>query len=216
MGKKSHTYGSFFIQYKKEQMGNYMENQKLDNELQFSLELTEQVRQETLELNVGYTQADEKWTLIIRYIGDIETAVDEETEVTVLLGGYAIVRISEEKIEALADLPQVIYIEKPRQLQFAVRKGKRTSCFLPVQTVPLSLYGNGVLALIIFMLTSEILTEVRDWWPYGIRQNREDHRKDIRRADCIQKKTSTRYWKKMILYSGVHWIPENTVQLLRG
>ena len=126
-----------------------MENQKLDNELQFSLELTEQVRQETLELNVGYTQADEKWTLIIRYIGDIETAVDEETEVTVLLGGYAIVRISEEKIEALADLPQVIYIEKPRQLQFAVQKGKRTSCFLPVQTVPLSLYGNGVLVGIV-------------------------------------------------------------------
>jgi hypothetical protein len=37
---------------------------------------------------------------------------------TFLLGNYAIVKISEDDISSLAAFPQVIYIERPRQLIF--------------------------------------------------------------------------------------------------
>ena len=122
-----------------------MDSQKLDNELQLALSLPENVREESLDLDVGYNATEERWTLIVRYIGDIEAAAGAMAEITLLLGGYAIVRIREEEIEALSALPQVIYVEKPRQLQFAVRRGKISSCFLPVQSVPYELYGRGVL-----------------------------------------------------------------------
>ena len=119
-----------------------MDSQKLDNELQLALSLPENVREESLDLDVGYNATEERWTLIVRYIGDIEAAAGAMAEITLLLGGYAIVRIREKEIEALSALPQVIYVEKPRQLQFAVRRGKISSCFLPVQSVPYELYGK--------------------------------------------------------------------------
>lgn len=126
-----------------------MDSQKLDSELQLALSLPEAVREETLDLDIGYAAVDEKWTLIIRYIGDIQSGIRPEVEITILLGGYAIVRIAEEQIEEFASLPQVIYIEKPRQLQFAVRQGKISSCFLAVQSAPYELYGQGVLVGIV-------------------------------------------------------------------
>lgn len=126
-----------------------MDSQKLDSELQLALSLPENVREESLELDVGYNAAEVRWTLIVRYIGDIVSAAGAIAEITLLLGGYAIVRIREEEIEAFSALPQVIYVEKPRQLQFAVRRGKLSSCFLQVQSAPYQLYGKGVLVGIV-------------------------------------------------------------------
>ena len=51
-----------------------MDSQKLDNELQLALSLPENVREESLDLDVGYNATEERWTLIVRYIGDIEAA----------------------------------------------------------------------------------------------------------------------------------------------
>lgn len=126
-----------------------MDSQKLDSELQLALSLSENVREESLELDVGYNAAEERWTLIVRYIGDIVSAAGAIAEITLLLGGYAIVRIREQDIEAFSALEQVIYVEKPRQLQFAVRRGKISSCFLQVQSAPYQLYGKGVLVGIV-------------------------------------------------------------------
>ena len=126
-----------------------MDSQKLDSELQLALSLPENVREESLELDVGYNAAEVRWTLIVRYIGDIVSAAGAIAEITLLLGGYAIVRIREQDIEAFSALEQVIYVEKPRQLQFAVRRGKLSSCFLQVQSAPYQLYGKGVLVGIV-------------------------------------------------------------------
>ncbi len=126
-----------------------MESQKLDSELTLALSLSEGEREETLDLDVGYSTAEEKWTLIVRYIGDLQAVAEPDIEITVLLGGYAVVRLLEEQISVFSALPQVIYIEKPRQLQFAVRQGKLASCFLPVQSPPLQLYGSGMLVGIV-------------------------------------------------------------------
>ena len=51
-----------------------MDNLKLETQLQMALSLPESVRQETMDLNVGYDDADERWTLLIRYVGDILAA----------------------------------------------------------------------------------------------------------------------------------------------
>ena len=122
-----------------------MDNQKLETQLQMALSLPERVRQETMDLNVGYDDADERWTLLIRYVGDILAAESETVQITVLLGGYAVVVLPQEEIEAFSALPQVIYVEKPKRLNFAVYRGKQASCFTAVQAAPYNLTGEGVL-----------------------------------------------------------------------
>ena len=105
-----------------------MDNQKLETQLQMALSLPERVRQETMDLNVGYDDADERWTLLIRYVGDILAAESETVQITVLLGGYAVVVLPQEEIEAFSALPQVIYVEKPKRLNFAVYRGLLFYC----------------------------------------------------------------------------------------
>lgn len=126
-----------------------MDSQKLETQLQMALSLPENVRQETMDLNVGFNEEDEKWTLLIRYVGDILAAESDTIQITVLLGGYAVVVISQKEIDAFTALPQVIYVEKPKGLVFAVRRGKQASCFTAVQTPPLNLTGEGVLVGIV-------------------------------------------------------------------
>ena len=86
--------------------GIAMDNQKLETQLQMALSLPESVRQETMDLNVGYDDADERWTLLIRYVGDILAAESDTVQITVLLGGYAVVVLPQEEIEAFSALPQ--------------------------------------------------------------------------------------------------------------
>lgn len=122
-----------------------MSNQKLETQLQMALDLPEYVRQETMDLNVGVDDADDRWTLLIRYVGDILSQESDTVQITVLLGGYAVVVLPQEEIETFSALPQVIYVEKPKRLNFAVHEGKQASCFTAVQTYPYNLTGEGVL-----------------------------------------------------------------------
>ena len=57
--------------------------------------------------------------------------------------------LPEEAIDALADSPQVIYIERPRRLFFEDLPAIRSSCITAIQEAPLSLTGKGVLLSII-------------------------------------------------------------------
>ena len=50
-----------------------------------------------------------------------------------LRNGYTILNVPESRIEELAALPQVEYIEKPKKLYFDVENGIAASCILPVQ-----------------------------------------------------------------------------------
>lgn len=127
-----------------------MENPKIDTELQLSLELTEEERKKSLDLDVGYSEVFQEWELIIKYSGDL-TAIETDLSVTVtrLLNEYAIIRIQENMIERLAEYPEIELIEKPKSLIFEKIEGIQASCINPVKLPPLSLTGAGVVVAVI-------------------------------------------------------------------
>ncbi|MDD3362762.1 MAG: S8 family serine peptidase [Hespellia sp.] len=122
-----------------------MQNQKAENLLNLALDATPEERERSLELEVGYNPIEREWDLIVKYTGSLDAARKLGASVTELLNEYAIITIKESQIEALTALPQIEYVEKPKRLFFEVENGRRTSCILPLQRSPLSLFGEGVL-----------------------------------------------------------------------
>ncbi len=127
-----------------------MDNPKIDTELQLSLELTQEEREKSLDLSVGYDVEFEEWEVIVKYSGDL-TVIQEElgASVTPMINEYAILRIRENQMERLAAYPQIEFIEKPKSLILEEMEGIRASCINPVRLPPLSLRGGGVLLAVI-------------------------------------------------------------------
>ena len=82
-------------------------SQKIENILNLALEATPEERARSAELDVGYDAGEREWDLIIKYSGSLDTAREIGESVTELLNNYAVVRIREDRIEALASLPEV-------------------------------------------------------------------------------------------------------------
>lgn len=122
-----------------------MENLKVDNLLNLAVDATEEERKKSLELNVGYDEADREWDVIVKYSGDVETLMRYTTRITPLLNQYAVVRIPQSELDAFASLPQIEYVEKPKRLFFAVNQARAVSCLNAVQSAPYNLHGQGVL-----------------------------------------------------------------------
>ena len=120
-------------------------SQKLENILNLALASTEEERVRSEELEVGYNPAEQEWELIVKYSGSLEAVRDITVSVTELLNGYAVIVIKENRIDELADLPGIDYIEKPKSLYFEADVGRQASCIDAVQIPPLSLSGKGVL-----------------------------------------------------------------------
>ena len=123
-----------------------MESQKISQDLNLALEATMQERKQSLDLNAGYEEEGQRWNVIIQYVGNILDLETEDIQITPLLGNYAVVNLPQNKLGDFARNPQVIFVEKPKSLFFAVEAGKRISCILPVQSYPLELKGRGILA----------------------------------------------------------------------
>lgn len=125
-------------------------NEKIENQLNVALELPSDEREKSEELMVGYEKETKIWELIIQYDRLEEAQNIRDIEIRVLSNGYAIVFIPENQIERLASLPGIIYIEKPKRLEFAVLNGKRVSCINPLQEDnSLGLFGEGVIVGVI-------------------------------------------------------------------
>ena len=124
-------------------------SQKTENMLSLALDATEEERQKSRELDVGYNPIDREWDLIIKYSGSLDAVRDLATTVTQLSNEYAIITIRESVIEELAALPQIEYIEKPKMLFFQVINGIRVSCVNQVRQAPFSLSGRGVLVAVL-------------------------------------------------------------------
>ena len=122
-----------------------MPSQKMENQLRMALELPESVRQETLDLDTGFSEENDTWTVIVRYVGDISRLETENITVARLLGGYAVVTLPAGQVDAFVSEPEIIYMEKPKRLNFAVAQGKRSACFAAVSGPPRDLTGEGVL-----------------------------------------------------------------------
>lgn len=120
-------------------------SQKLENLLNLALDADQGERERSEELDVGYDREGNVWELIVKYSGSLETVRQTARSVTELLNGYAVVVIEEERIEQLARIPEVEFVEKPKNLYFQTDVGRQVSCIDIVQDMPLSLRGKGTL-----------------------------------------------------------------------
>lgn len=120
-------------------------SQKIENILNLALEATPEERVRSEELDVGYDAEEREWDLIIKYSGGLEAVRRISESATELLNNYAVIRIKEDRIEELAALPEVEFIEKPKSMYFQTDTGRRVSCIDEVQEAPYSLSGKGVL-----------------------------------------------------------------------
>ncbi|MDD6057211.1 MAG: hypothetical protein PUB98_02955 [Clostridiales bacterium] len=121
-----------------------MANEKIENLLNLALEATQEEREKALDLDVGYEPNTRTWEVIIKYSGTQEEllkAIQEQNPIlwnrvliTNLINEYMILVMPEELVTAVASLPLVEYMEKPKRLVFAVNEGKRASCINPLQT----------------------------------------------------------------------------------
>ena len=93
-----------------------MKSQKVENLLNLALDATEEEREKSLELDVGYYPIDREWDVIVKYSGSLERARAIAVQVTELLNEYAVITILESRLNELSLLPEIEYIEKPKRL----------------------------------------------------------------------------------------------------
>ena len=128
-----------------------MPDPKNENLLNLSLEATEEEREKSPILMTGFDPQEDRWELIVKYGGELSRITEQfpGTLVQELLNSYAILNISQQYVDALAALPQILYVEKPKRLFFAVARGKQVSCIASVQGGREGLTGRGVLVGIV-------------------------------------------------------------------
>lgn len=148
----------------------WMTDQNRENLLNLALDSTEEEREKSQNLNVGYDPANDEWEVIVKYSGNMEDVLDFVSSVTLLRNGYAILKLKEEAIPRLSNLPQIEYIEKPKRLYFGVENGRRVSCINSVQSTRLflneegikPLFGKGILVAILDSGINYQLTDFRN------------------------------------------------------
>lgn len=124
-----------------------MTDQKLDSSLELALSTDEEQREKSSNLNAGYDPLTKRWELIIKYSGEL--TLPDYITVIPLYGGYAIISIPEKYIDVFSALPEIEYIEKPKNLIFSLYEARAAACITPVQNPPLSLTGSGVIVGIV-------------------------------------------------------------------
>lgn len=126
-----------------------MADQKIENLLNLALSVSEEEREKSLELDVGYYPITRSWEIIIKYSGTLERVREIAESVVELSNEFAIVTVREDRLEALSEIAEVEYIEKPKRLFFQVENGRRVSCITSVQVRPPKLFGEGILVAVI-------------------------------------------------------------------
>ena len=135
-----------------------MPNEKMENLLNLALAATQEEREKSLELDIGYDSAEQTWEVIVKFVGTTEDLVALLLEnfpreyprirLTNLQNEYAILVLPEHLVEPVAALDKIEYMEKPKLLFFAVDNGKRASCITQLQERT-GLSGAGVLVAVI-------------------------------------------------------------------
>ncbi|MDO4329804.1 MAG: S8 family peptidase [Lachnospiraceae bacterium] len=126
-----------------------MEDQKLENLLNLALDATEEEREKSADLEIGYDAAEKTWELIVRYSGSLQEILALGIRAEELLGGYAVLWVPQSLIPKVSSFPQIEYIEKPKRLFFAVNRARAASCLTPLQDGGLGLSGEGILVAVL-------------------------------------------------------------------
>ena len=122
-----------------------MNDQKLENLLNLALDSTQSERMRSANLGIGYDMTDNTWEVMIKYTENLENVRQIAEKVTELFGGFAVVRLKENFLEQLAEIPQVTYVEKPKALYFSLENARAASCLTGVQQGVEGLSGKGIL-----------------------------------------------------------------------
>ena len=93
-----------------------MPDQKLDNLLNLALDATEEERQKSGNLNIGYDPDEKAWDVIVKYTGREEELTGKGIQAVPLLGNYAVVTLPEREIDRYSSRENGIFMEKPKQL----------------------------------------------------------------------------------------------------
>lgn len=128
-------------------------NQKLDNQLNLALSLTEEERANSAELSAGFDPLGRTWELIVKYSGSLETVRGMGIQADELLNGYAVLTVPEGLVDAVGALPQIAFVEKPKRLFFAINRARAAACVSSLQeeinAVGQPLTGRGVLMAVL-------------------------------------------------------------------
>ncbi|MBO5336787.1 MAG: S8 family serine peptidase [Lachnospiraceae bacterium] len=124
-------------------------NQKFEDILNLALETTEEVREQTETLNVGFDDATRTWELIVKYNGSLAALEAMGVVVEYLIAGYAILTVPENLVDAVADLEQIEYVEKPKRFFYEQVGPASDRCFPPVTMRAPFLSGEGVLLAVL-------------------------------------------------------------------
>ena len=122
-------------------------NQKIETLFRAALNATPKERQKSSDLSIGFDTQNDSWEVIVKYNGVLFSLSEKfpQIQITELLNNYAILRIPEHLIDAVASDEIITYMEKPKQLFFEMTQGKRASCITSLQTRLPDLTGRGVL-----------------------------------------------------------------------
>ena len=135
-------------------------NQKLEEQLQLALETSEEDRERTEDLNVGFDQASQTWELIVKYHGSLDALKQLNVTVEYLLAGYALLTVPKELVERVAEFEQIEYVEKPKRFFYEAVGPAEESCIAQVTLRDPFLSGKGVL---IAILDSGIEYQLREF-----------------------------------------------------
>ncbi|MCM1027390.1 MAG: S8 family serine peptidase [Roseburia sp.] len=120
-------------------------NQKLENLLQLALQTPEDTRERTEDLNVGFDGETRTWELIVKYHGSLEELRRLAVEVEYLIAGYALLTVPEGLVEAIAELEEIEYVEKPKRFFYEITDPIADSCIQQLSRWDFPLTGRGVL-----------------------------------------------------------------------
>ena len=126
-----------------------MPNQKLENLLNLSLEVSPEERARSQALEMGYRPEEKTWELIVKYSGSLDAVREMGVQVEEMRNEYAILIVPEDRIEEVSALPQIEYVEKPKRLFFAVNRARAASCINILQEPPRNLTGRGILVAVL-------------------------------------------------------------------
>ena len=102
-----------------------MADQKIENLLNLALSASEEEREKSLELDVGYYPVARTWEVIIKYSGTLGRVREIAESVVELSNEFAIVTVREDRLEALAGIEAVEYREA-QAIVFSSGKWKKS------------------------------------------------------------------------------------------
>ncbi len=128
-----------------------MVNQKAENLLNLALDTPLQERMQSANLNVGYTQEDRTWEVIVTYHGSLVELSNRFVGVTAeeLIYGYGILTIPQNLVREVLSQREIEYAEIPKRLYFADFQARAASCILEVTQEYPNVTGKGVVVAVI-------------------------------------------------------------------